>query len=193
MVYWEQTAAFVSRFLSIIPHYSHLNWGLQQAILTPVSLLAMTKWREAGNISIGSKRPHLLMSLNYRQWIFHLTQLQVLESCQLHIGNSNIQSIFLERFWLIERNIFACATTYHLEPIIMNWMTMSFAYCLPRAWVFSGLLNSNCFSIFCSTAWNWDVVVFPIWQVLIFGYSPICLQNDFWALSFPLIFTKSSQ
>lgn len=148
MVYWEQTAAFVSRFLSIIPHYSHLNWGLQQAILTPVSLLAMTKWREAGNISIGSKRPHLLMSLNYRQWIFHLTQLQVLESCQLHIGNSNIQSIFLERFWLIERNIFACATTYHLEPVIMNWMTMSFAYCLPRAWVFSGLLNSNCFSIF---------------------------------------------
>lgn len=54
----------------------------------------------------------------------------------------------MERFCLIERNIFACATTYHSEPVIMNWMMMSFAYCLPRAWVFSGLLNSNHFSIF---------------------------------------------
>lgn len=81
---------------------------------------------------------------------------------------------------------FSYAATYHSKPVIMSWEATSFAYCLLRAWVFSGLLNSNCFSFLYSTVWNWRVVLFPIRQVLVIRDIPIRFQNDFWVLPFPL-------
>lgn len=192
MAYWEQIAAFASRFLSIIPHYSHLNGGLQQAILTPVS----------------SCYDKMKRSWQHLYWLQEDSSAHVVE---LETMNLSLDSITSTGILSASHRKFK-HSIYFYGKILFNWKEhfcmcnhISFRACnnelnddvfcllLAKSLGFQWAFKFKPFLHFCSSAWNWDVVVFPIWQVLVFGDIPICFQNDFWALSLPLIFAKSSQ